>query len=80
MGRSFDTFSCAPESSVTHKHTLRMFSVLWCLQKPHKGRPEMSAHTGKEGRDEPKELPLPKVLEQLLVLRNPFHVESGGAA
>lgn len=72
-------------SAVLHRvqshteHTLRVFSVLWCLQKPHKGRPEMSAHTGKEGRDEPKELLLHKVLEQLLVLRNPFHVESGGA-
>lgn len=62
------------------KYTLRMLEVLWGLKKPHREEAtDVSSHwVGKAGMN-PRSCTFTRVLEQLLVLRNPFPLEAGGA-
>lgn len=54
--------------------------MLWCIGKPHRGEARgVSSHWVRKAGMKPRSCPFTKVLEQLQVLRNPFHLESGGA-
>lgn len=62
------------------KYTLRMSEVLWCSEKPHRVEArDGSSHWVKKPGMNPRSCSFTKVLEQLLMLRNPSHLESGGA-